>query len=106
VRSSDSNATSSPSNQTSYKRNLYHALESAMVQTVSVENVIPCVLHILDLIIIVQYGGGQFCNITTRFVVSTNNTESGGFSSHYIYLNLYITHVNRMEDIPPRIHEL
>jgi len=54
VRSSDSDPTSSPSNQTSYKSSLYHAFESAMVQTVSVENVIPDVLHILDLIIIVQ----------------------------------------------------
>jgi len=61
--------------------------ESTMVQKISVENVIPCVLHNLG-IIIVQYGNGQFCGITTRFMVSANNTESGGFSSHCIYINL------------------
>jgi len=87
VRSSDSNPTSSPSIQTSYNSSLYHASESTMVQKISVENVILHVLHNLD-IIIVQYGNGQFCNITTRFMVSANNTESGGFSSHCMYLNL------------------
>jgi hypothetical protein len=45
-----------------------------MVQKVSVKNVIPYVLHILYLFIIVQYGSGQFCNVTTRFMDSTNNT--------------------------------
>jgi len=72
VRSSDSNATSSPSIQTGYKSGLYHAFKSAMLQRV--ENVIPYVLHILDLIIIVQNGNEKFCNTTTRFLVFTNNT--------------------------------
>jgi hypothetical protein len=38
-----------------------------MVQKVSVENVIPYVLHILGIIIIVNYGSGQFCNIRPDF---------------------------------------
>jgi hypothetical protein len=72
-----------------------------MVQNVSVENVIPYVLHSLHFIIIVQYGSGQFCNITTKFMVSTNNTKTEGFSLRCIYLNLYIMHVSRVEGIPP-----
>jgi hypothetical protein len=74
VRSRGRNASSSPSNQTSYKSGMYHAFESAMVQKVNVENVVPYVLHVLDLIIIAQCRSGQFWNITTRFLVSTNNT--------------------------------
>jgi hypothetical protein len=102
MRSSESNATSLPSSQRSYKSGLCHACESAMVQRAGVENITPYVLHISDLNIIVKYGNGLFSNITTRCLVSTNNTENDGISSHFIYLNLYIMHVSRVEDIPPR----